>query len=446
MSEPQSAPPSGVPQALSPASGERWHLRLLGGFELDDGRHRLTHLRSRATMALLARLALAPGRDHAREELCDLLWPEVTASAGRARLRQTLSLLRALLEPPGGTPVIQADRRVLRVVPGAIWCDGQAFEAAVLSRNRTAALHYYRGELLPGFYDEWILAERNRLADLRHGLGAPEPSWPLTAPAADPGLTAPATPAQGHRPVASAIATPLPGYWTRSFGTEQAAARLLALVVRHRLVTLHGPGGSGKTRLAVTVASALRDAAGSPVEPVVPAGPRGAPAAFDRITFVALQQATDTAQALDALCTALRAQGQGDALAVIAAALWNERALLVLDNIEQLDDDFPDAIAQLLSALPGLHLLVTSRRLLDLDGETTFPLSGLPLPMPDASPASAVDNPAVSLFVSRARDSRADFQFGPRNAGSVIALVRLLAGMPLAIELAASKVRSMSPQ
>jgi predicted ATPase len=447
MPEPPPTPPAGTAPVTTPASAARWQLRLLGGFELDDGRHRLTHLRSRATMALLARLALAPGRDHAREELCDLLWPEATASAGRARLRQTLSLLRSLLEPPGATPVIMADRRALRLVPGAIWCDGAAFEAAVRGGNGEAAMHHYRGELLPGFYDEWILAERKRLADLRDGLC---PAGPAVRPGphTEPAAPAVASRADTHTRVAACIASPLPCYWTRAFGTEPVAARLLELVGRHRLVTLHGPGGSGKTRLAVTVASALRDApAGSfgAVDPAGALGPSATPTAFDRIGFVALQQATDTAQALDALCTTLRAQGPGGAQAMIAAALWNERALLVLDNAEQLDEDFPDAVARLLTALPRLHLLVTSRRILDLDGETTFPLNGLPLPTPDATPEAAVDNPAVSLFVSRARDSLADFQLGPRNAGSVVALVRLLAGMPLAIELAASKVRSMHP-
>ncbi|MCB2020315.1 MAG: hypothetical protein KDG44_05895, partial [Burkholderiaceae bacterium] len=109
----------------------RWQLRLLGGFELDDGCHRLTRLRSRAAMALLARIALAPQRDHAREELAALLWPQADGATARSRLRQTLSLLRAVLEPPGAPPVLLADRRVVRAVPGALWCDAVAFESAL---------------------------------------------------------------------------------------------------------------------------------------------------------------------------------------------------------------------------------------------------------------------------------------------------------------------------
>ena len=94
-----------------------WQLRLLGGFAIDDGRQRLTRLHSRAAVLLLARLALRPGRDHGREELAALLWPEADAATGLARLRQTLSTLRATLERSAGLgdarPLFAADRRVL---------------------------------------------------------------------------------------------------------------------------------------------------------------------------------------------------------------------------------------------------------------------------------------------------------------------------------------------
>ena len=91
-------------EAASDAPGEAtdalWQLRLLGGFELSDGRQRITRLSSRAAVTLLARLALWPDRAHAREELVELLWPGVAIGAGRHRLRQTLSSLRSVLEPP----------------------------------------------------------------------------------------------------------------------------------------------------------------------------------------------------------------------------------------------------------------------------------------------------------------------------------------------------------
>ncbi len=150
----------------SPLPTGPWRLRLLGSFELDDGSQRLTRLRTRAAMLLFARLALAPGQSHPREELCDMIWPQAPRPLGLGRLRQTLSMLRAVLEPPGCAPVVVADNRTLRLVPHAVWCDATAFESAVAHGVANEALGHYSGDLLPGFYDEWVLEERQRLATL----------------------------------------------------------------------------------------------------------------------------------------------------------------------------------------------------------------------------------------------------------------------------------------
>lgn len=119
-----------------------WQLRLLGGFVLERHGHRLTRLHSRAAVALLARLALRPRSDHAREELAAWLWPDADTATGLARLRQTLSTLKGLLERDAGLAaptlpgagaaghVIEADRLVLRLVPGSLQCDATLFEAA----------------------------------------------------------------------------------------------------------------------------------------------------------------------------------------------------------------------------------------------------------------------------------------------------------------------------
>jgi DNA-binding SARP family transcriptional activator len=101
----------------------RWQVRLLGTLEAGNGAQQLLRFPLRAVATLLARLALAPERAHAREELVELLWPGVELAVGRNRLRQALSTLRSLLEPPGepGAAVLQADRLSVRVVPGAFW-------------------------------------------------------------------------------------------------------------------------------------------------------------------------------------------------------------------------------------------------------------------------------------------------------------------------------------
>ena len=104
------------PDRAATASGVRWQLRLLGAVQARSGQQLLQRWPSRAAAALLARLALAPDNIHPREALIEQLWPGVALAVGRNRLRQTLSTLRALLEPPGPglQPVLQADRHSLR--------------------------------------------------------------------------------------------------------------------------------------------------------------------------------------------------------------------------------------------------------------------------------------------------------------------------------------------
>ena len=119
----------------------------------------------RSVACLLARLALAPGRSFGREELVELLWPGVALDRGRARLRQTLSALRCMLEPAGVAPgsVIVADRLTVHTNPSALACDAQLVERHVALRQWLAAQALYRGEFMPGHYDEWVVDERQRL-------------------------------------------------------------------------------------------------------------------------------------------------------------------------------------------------------------------------------------------------------------------------------------------
>lgn len=423
-----------------PAAPEcRWQVGLLGGVTAGDGVQLIERFPSRAVAALLARLALAPHRAHPREELVELLWPGVALAVGRNRLRQTLSTLKSLLEPPGlpGAAVIQADRLSVRAVPGALACDALQFERCARGGDDAQALSLYRGELMPGYYDEWIGEERQRLAALHERLQGRTAS-PTTAAVA---VAHAAGQEPMPQPVSSAPAhgAPLPAYLTRRFGAEIIQARLRAQVNCQRLVTLQGPGGSGKTRLAVEVAQALRD------HPAWPADAAAAPA-FDRVAFVALVTCEDRAQFLQAIARALQLPGGGaDQIDLLAQALADQRVLLVLDNFEQLVGRAEGAVLELLTRLPLLHLLVTSRRSLGLDGECSLAAEPLGLPPPDAGVAEAASHAAVALFVDRARAVRSDFHLGERNHAAIVALVRALQGMPLAIELAASRVRSFSP-
>ena len=445
--------PTTIPDALAnngphPPAGARWQLRLLGDLALTSPQARqqqtLLRLPSRAASALLARLAMAPQRAHAREELIELLWPGVALDVGRNRLRQVLSTLKSLLDAPSaaGTavmPVLQADRQALRLTPDALSCDVPAFEAAMRAGRFDEARALYRGELLPGFADEWIVEERLRLAALADRLdeaGVAAPAITASVPAAHVSLPSASAPLP---PAANPAARPLlPHYLTPLHGADTVGASLRAEVLAHRLVTLLGPGGHGKTRLAVEVAQALSDGS-------TWAGSKDHRARFDMVAFVPLVGCTQHEEMLDALMLALRQEGRaGDMLQHLAGVLAGRRTLLVLDNFEQLVDAGASVVAALIERNPGLHLLVTSRRSLGVDGELEFVLPPLPVPAHDAGDDASL-NPAVALFVDRARAVRADFHLSSRNRDAVIALVRLLEGMPLAIELAASRVRSVPP-
>ena len=394
----------------------RWQLRLLGAVEAFDGTQRIERFPSRAVAALLARLALAPERAHPREELVELLWPGVALDVGRNRLRQALSTLKSLLEPAGqpGGAVLQADRLAVRVVRGTLGCDAVDFERQLRAGCHADAQALWGGELMPGFYDEWIGDERQRLEALHDRIAVPAPGT-----------------AQATAREAVAIApspAPLPSYLTRLFGAEAAAARLRDEVQVQRLVTLLAPGGSGKTRLAVEVAQSLRESG-----------------AFARVVFVSLVACEDGAAVQEALARALQVNAGGSGVDGLVQALAGQHALLVLDNFEQLVGRAEGLVAELLSRLPALHVLVTSRRALGLDGEQQLPAEPLALPDAQLSLGDAAANPAVGLFVDRARAARADFHLGERNHAAIVALVRALQGLPLAIELAASRVRSVPP-
>jgi predicted ATPase/DNA-binding SARP family transcriptional activator len=238
----------------------------------------------------------------------------------------------------------------------------------------------------------------------------------------DPTLAAPALDA-----AAPPTNIPLPS--TPLIGRQTELADLWALIHGStRLITLTGPGGTGKTRLALELARTLEgeDPAGS--------------------WFVDLSSSTEVWQAIASIQGALGvADAAGDdPLEALREFLRPRRLLLVLDNLEQILE-IATPIATLLGAAPGLRLVATSRAPLRIGGEREYPLA--PLASGIAGQAIDLDAPpdAVALFVARARVGVPGFGLTRASADTVAELCRRLDGLPLAIELAASRVRLLSP-
>ncbi len=204
-------------------------------------------------------------------------------------------------------------------------------------------------------------------------------------------------------------------------------------VEQRRLVTILGPGGAGKTRLAMQVAGDLR-------------------AAFrDGAVFVALAPVTDTDDVITAIAAALGCSlgGHADASTALLAYLRERQVLLVLDNLEQLlgpeqGDQVVALMVRILAEAPGVALLVTSRERLRMQAEWVLELGGLAVPAGNQGGRIARSD-AVVLFVERARRTIGEFVLGPHNQEAVAQICRRLDGLPLAIELAAAQISFLSP-
>jgi predicted ATPase/DNA-binding SARP family transcriptional activator len=499
-------------------------VRLLGQFEVRVN-GAVVDIPSRPAQSLLAYLLLNAGTPHRREKLAGMLWPDASEANARSNLRHAVWRLRRILEPGerDGTTYLLADNFTVAFSAEAdYWLD-----TAVLGQDPVAngsletlieAVSAYRGELLPGFYADWVNLERERLQNvferqmqllldrlvetgrwpdvltwaenwialgqaperayralmLAHsGLGdqasvaltfqrcrealrrelALEPSDQTRAlyerlcrsgevtAVAQMSTPVAAQVTQPARPTARVPDAPdgtplhnLPTPSTRFVGRERELADVQARLRNPacRLLTLTGPGGIGKTRLALEAALAFtRDAASS---------------FADGACFVSLAAVSAPEFLVSAIADALRFTfyGGDDSQTQLINHLRERRVLLLLDNFEHLLDG-AGLIAEILRTSPGVKFLVTSQERLNLQGEWLLEVDGMPFPVGTvAAGMEPTDYSSVQLFVECARRVDAGFNLSADDLPAVLRICRLVAGMPLGIELAAAWVRTIS--
>ena len=219
----------------------------------------------------------------------------------------------------------------------------------------------------------------------------------------------------------------LPPEGTRFIGRRAELSALIRLATERRLLTLTGPGGAGKTRLALRTAAEVAD--------------QFADGAF----FVALASIRDRALLAGALISELNiAEDASRATADVVRDWLRERELLlVVDNLEQIDGA-AQVLDDLLASAPGLRLIATSRSPLRVVGEQEFPVPPMSVPLQDADAESLAASEVVELFVDRARLVRPDLDPHDEDLDTIAEICRRLDGLPLAIELAAARVRLLS--
>jgi predicted ATPase/DNA-binding SARP family transcriptional activator len=477
-------------------------VRLFGQPEIREDGTRLGPLRTRKGEWLLALLALQHGRPIDRGRVAGILWPDSPQSKALYNLRRTLSDLRGALGPRAAC-LVAPTPHTLALDLTAVAVDLLDFDAAVARGDPASlarAVSLYNGPLLAGCMEAWVLPERHareqlvlaaleQLATHAHERGDYTAAISLLqrATAVDPlretvqrallrAMAASGNPAGAilayrefrlrlHREL-NAQPTPeteavfqelrrdLCGATPRSRAIESAPGPssssggfvprpLTALIGRleevrevrrrledARLVTLTGPGGVGKTRLAIQVATDLTG---------------DCP---DGVWFVDLGALRDGSLVDQAVATAIevREQRGRSLLHTLRDALRTRHLLLVLDTCEHVVEGCAHLAETLLHACPHLCFLATSRQPLGLTGEILFRVPSLSLPPVNAplSPDHLLESEAIRLFVERAIAAVPEFALTPRNAAATLQVCRRLDGIPLAIELAASRLGVMT--
>lgn len=443
--------------------------------------------------AVLAYLVLHRGTAVPAERIVADVWgAQAHPGAGRS-LQTSISALRRALAHPDHDATIVRGAGGYRLDLADAWVDIDRFEAVARRAMRDAdpdaaneALGFWRGMPLQDVpYDEWAASPRNALMEayrgvmrvrldgllaahhLEQALGTigelltmtpfDEGLWErrlialyrsgrqaeaLAAFAEveqllrgelglepGPGLTDLQRRILLHDPGLAGPGAPphlVPDSLSTFVGRSKELEQLAVLTQTHRLVTVTGPGGVGKTRLAVESAHAWRGR--------MPGG----------TCFIDLSSVGEAGRVIGEVAARLGVERRtGDVLAHLVERLRNAPALVVLDNAEHLRDAVASLGRSLLEQVPAMRIVVTSRVALGVTGEVVWRLPPLDLPIDGDDLTELAGRDAVALFVRRARAVRPDLRLGEANAPVIARIVRRLDGLPLAIEIAATRLRSV---
>ncbi|MBI5301438.1 MAG: hypothetical protein HY868_04815 [Chloroflexi bacterium] len=463
---------------------------LLGAFRIQRNGE-VVRLPTRKIESLLAYLLLFPD-EHPREKLAALFWGDVLDEHARSSLRTALATIRKHL----GDDILVADRETAQINPGfPLWVDArEIFDLAsqAQSENLKSKIENYRGDLLPDFYDDWVLAERecvraqyhaallqliqharsqSRYADaiaLAQKLLARDPANEAAhqhlivcyiamgnraaalkqyaecermlraelnvAPSRDTiALYEKIRAEETGRPSHAVWLGNLPMPLTSFVGREREQKELKKLVGKTRLLTLSGAGGCGKTRLAIQVATDL--AATNHFR--------------DGVWWVDLAALSDPALVPQTVAMVFNlSESPGMALiSVLTNYLRAKELLLVVDNCEHLLGACAQLIGTLSSACPKLRIMATSREILNISGEVAWRVPSLA--SPDAEHLPPLDQlrqyDAIQLFTERAMSVAANWRL-VENAAPAAQVCSRLDGIPLAIEFAAARLQVLSAQ
>lgn len=482
-----------MPRSTPVTEPKRFHIYLFGRFRIERGSSSI-QLSTRKTEALLAYLILHPGK-HAREKVAALFWGDSSDTEARNSLRNALAVLnkkmdhdllladRQNVERNPGYPlwvdVLEFEKQT------------SAYLTDPVIDVKQVNIELYQDDLLTDFYEDWIfpmrehyrslfidtllqmvqqlrshsdydravefarkaldfdpanerahqhmmfcyMAQGDRSAALRQYETCQEALWEELAVQPAAGTVAlyewiKQAPAE-TKPFEAQI-TNLPIPLTSFIGRKHETAEVKELLASTRLLTLTGPGGSGKTRLAIQAATDLLDAF------------------KDGVWWIELGSLTDTSLVPQTIAGALGVPESANQSVqeTLAHFLHSKDLLLVLDNCEHLIEACAQVSEALLGSCPQLKMLTTSREPLNIPGENMWQVNALSSPDPEhlSLVDSLMDYESVRLFVERARIVNTAFTLTEDNASFVAQICHRLDGIPLAIELAAARAKVLTPK